>query len=100
MAIFSVNFEHCHDQTIDNNNQNFSKKLDYRVGDLITGNEPEEKELEFLKYLSAVIKIKQVVKKNHYNLAVELRQIYNQLDKVIKLLLVKLLLVINREMYL
>lgn len=61
------------------------KKPTFTAGDLITGNVLKEKEYKFVKYLSAIIKTKQNVKKHHYNIPAELRESYKQLDKVIYL---------------
>lgn len=47
----------------------------------MTGSEPDEKEFEFIEYLSAVNKIRHTVKKMKYDLK-ELREAFDCADKV------------------
>lgn len=50
--------------------------------DVLTGNEPDEKQFMFIEYLKSVNKIKNIVKKRKRNLK-ELRDTYQLLDEVI-----------------
>lgn len=75
--------EHCNRYPyVDDRQGKFLGRSYLRVGDILTGNEPDEKELEIIDYLSAINKIKLIVKKKKFNIK-ELRDKYKCLDQVI-----------------
>lgn len=93
----NAQYGHCNRYPyVDDRQGKFLGRSYLRVGDIITGNEPNEKELEVIDYLSAVNKIKMIVKKKKYNVK-ELRDKYKCLDQVIvsKLIFVKVVLEIG-----
>lgn len=81
---FSEQNQHSRYPYIDNRQGKFTGRQYFNARDILTGNEPDEKQFVFIEYLRMINKIKNIVKKQKHNLR-ELRDIYQALDEVMVL---------------
>lgn len=81
LIIFRNENEHCRYPYVDHRQGKFLGRSYFKVENIITKSEPDEKEFELMEYLAAVNKLKYTVRRKKDSLN-HLRETYKLLDKV------------------